>query len=134
MTHSFNTRPPSAVNTGTDLRASGRPPCDRATEPAPARADPPAEETRGRRLLNRDAAALATRYAWREFPEELYDIVGPDGDRCFTHGRTRRRDENVEWVHLGKVTPDLVDGLVETGLGVPNANQMWIALHPRLGA
>lgn len=85
-------------------------------------------------LLNRDAAALVTRYAWHEFPEELYDIVGPDGDRCFTHGRNRHGDVNVEWVHLGKVSPDLVDGLVETRLGVPNANRMWIALHPRLGA
>jgi hypothetical protein len=85
-------------------------------------------------LLNRDAAALATRYAWHEFPEALYDIVGPDGDRCYTHGRTRHGDANVEWIHLGKVSPDLVDGLIETKLGVPNANRMWIALHPRLGA
>lgn len=85
-------------------------------------------------LLNRDAAALATRYAWHDFPEELYDIVGPDGDRCFTHGRTRHGDENVEWVHVGKVSPDLLNGLVEARLGIPNANRMWIALHPRLGA
>lgn len=85
-------------------------------------------------LLNRDAAALVTRYAWRDFPEELYEIVGPDGDRCFTHGRIWHGNENVEWVHLGKVSPDLVDGLIETRLGVPNANRMWIALHPRLGA
>ena len=31
------------------------------------------------------------------------------------------------------MAPDLVNGLVESRLGVPNANGMWIALHPRLG-
>jgi hypothetical protein len=84
-------------------------------------------------LLNRDAAALATRYAWRDFPQELHDIVGPEGDQHLTHPKTWPWCAKVEWIHLGKVAPDLVNGLMESRLGVPNANGMWIALHPRLG-
>jgi hypothetical protein len=87
------------------------------------------------KLINRDAEALTARYAWpSEFPAELHEIVGDDGDRCWTpDGEIDHRALRVEWVHIGKVSPSLVDGLVSTGLGVPNANRTWIALHPRLG-
>lgn len=85
-------------------------------------------------LMNRDATALTARYAWQEFPQELYEIVGAHGDRCWVPDREiRHGDDRVEWVHIGKVSPDLVDGLIETRLAVPNANRSWIALHPRLG-
>lgn len=85
-------------------------------------------------LMNRDAKALTARYAWPEFPEEPYEIVGAYGDRCWAPDRENGHGyDRVEWVHIGKVSPDLVDGLIETRLAVPNANRSWIALHPRLG-
>jgi hypothetical protein len=85
-------------------------------------------------LINRDAGALTARYAWREFPAQLYDIVGDRGDRCWVPDREfRHGDDQVEWVHVGKMPLELIGDLVETRLGVLNASRTWIALHPKLG-
>lgn len=86
-------------------------------------------------LLNRNASALAAKYAWQAFPEEFHQIVGPDGDRCYTpESEVVHGDHRVEWIHVGKVSPELLNGLIEAKLGIANANRMWVALHPRLGA
>lgn len=42
-------------------------------------------------------------------------------------------DDRVEWIHTGKIESRLADALVETRLGVPSEDRMWIAMHPSAG-
>ena len=87
-------------------------------------------------LISRDADALTARFAWPpEFPADLYEIVGIRGDGCWAPGRRHRDDAaQVEWIHFGKVSPELTDTLVSLRLGVPNPDRTWLALNSQLGA
>ncbi|HXL92839.1 MAG TPA: DUF6236 family protein [Streptosporangiaceae bacterium] len=86
-------------------------------------------------LIRRDAETFTARFAWpSEFPAELYEIVGDHGDRCWTTPSYHRCDPQVEWVHIGKVNPELTSTLISMRLGVPNHNETWLALHPQLGS
>jgi hypothetical protein len=84
-------------------------------------------------LINRESAALQARYAWpREFPAELRAAVADDSDaRCY---QGHVDDDRVEWIHIGKIQSRLADALIETCLGVPSEDRMWIAMHPVLGS
>ncbi len=84
-------------------------------------------------LINREGDALQERYAWpREFPPELYAVVFDDSaGRCY---RDHVDDDRVEWIHIGKIESRLTDALIETRLGVPSEDRLWIAMHPVLGS
>ncbi|HEV2371501.1 MAG TPA: DUF6236 family protein [Streptosporangiaceae bacterium] len=84
-------------------------------------------------LLSRESDALQARYAWPpQFPAELHEVLAHDGHLgCWPE---HPADHRVEWVHVGKIPPHLIDALVETRLAVPSDDRFWIALHPRLAS
>jgi hypothetical protein len=84
-------------------------------------------------LINRESAALRARYAWpAEFPAELRAAVADDSNaRCY---QGHVDDDRAEWIHIGKIESKLADTLIETCLGVPSEDRMWIAMHPVLGS
>ena len=85
-------------------------------------------------LLDREGDALRARYAWpAEFPASLRKVLTGHGGYlgCW---QEHTPCSQVEWVHVGKIQPHLVDVLLETRLGVPSDDRFWVALHPRLAS